>query len=161
METVWIDVINGAWPVIGTLGGAFIGAYLTNKNQKNILDRQSKLDHIKEIRAKKEETFLVYNEFLRVDGEIQIVSRYGGPFNSFNIEGYQKRIRPILYKKFHLLHQNVVDMVLEIDQNIARYDYNEGIEVDESDDLCDKYIDLLNEVHCHMKEGRDQLLMYE
>ncbi|GAA0343763.1 hypothetical protein GCM10008931_38780 [Oceanobacillus oncorhynchi subsp. oncorhynchi] len=161
METTWIDVINGAWPVIGALGGAFIGAYFTNKNQKYSLERQKEIDDTKEKREKLEERYSIYNIFLKVDGENYLVTHSGGPYNEFGVEDYQEEIRPILYSKFHLLHQDVADIVLRIDNKIAECSYYEEITKDQYNYLCDMYFDLRHKISAHMDEGRKELLMID
>lgn len=139
---------------IGTLGGAFIGGYLTSKSQKYNISKQIEWDQDKERRSQIKETLEVYNEVLKIDGTIQVVDHNNGNYLEINIVEYSDYIRPLLYKKFHQLHQDVAHAIEGMDNDIERYNFNEEITDDEQEELASDYLELIQMLKSHLKSYR-------
>lgn len=150
----WASVIIKSLPVIGTLGGAFIGSYYTSRSQHKLLKEQIKVERAKELENKEIETLKVYNEILKIDGQTLMVTRLGGPYNEFDVNDYQKEIRPVVYNSFHLLHHDVVNTIRNMDSQISEANYNEEITSLDSDWLATEYFRLIEQIERHIENYR-------
>lgn len=52
----WIQLISDAFPILGALGGAFIGGYFTSKSQKDVIsieiEREKERERNQEMKEK-------------------------------------------------------------------------------------------------------------
>lgn len=123
LHLAWSQFLTGILPLIGVIVGGFI-TYLT---QTKTLNKQLKRDIEKEKETKILERFLVYNEILNLDGEIQMQYYMGGGSTKFNLADYRDKIRPLFYSKFHLLNQDIAQAIRKMDMIIKEADFNEEL----------------------------------
>lgn len=141
--TILITAVSG-------IGGAFIGAYFTRKSQLDLLIREEN----KEKRQVQKEALEIYNRVLKVDGESIVTIPVGGPIVEFDLKIYQDEIRPILFEKYHLIHDDVAKIVSEIDAIVQQCNFNEEITKEDHDDLCHKYYSLIDNIKKHIYDFR-------
>ena len=146
--------ITSIFTVFGTLGGAFIGGYLTSNSQKNILKEKIQWDKEKEKKNQAKETFEVYNNVLEIDGVTQIIEHNGGHRMEFLEEEYNAHIRPVLFEKFHQLHEDVAGAVDRIDRSLSYYNFHEEITKEEEGRLAKEYFDLIQSIRSHLENYR-------
>lgn len=125
------QVFIGILPLLGVIVGGFI-TYLT---QTRVFNKQVKRDERKEIEAKKIERLLVYNEVLKLEGEILMQSYIGGGLAEFNIEAYREKFRPLFYSKYHIINQDIAQEVRNMDRIIMAADFNEELDQEQNDSL--------------------------
>ncbi|WP_186578038.1 hypothetical protein [Aquibacillus kalidii] len=143
-------------PVLGVLGGAYIGGYLSNKSQQESIKQNAEIENLRQRKHEIIQTLEVYNSVLKIDGESLLVTPAGGTFVDFETELYQEGIRPLLYEKFHLIHSDVADIVRKMDQRIADCMFNEETEDTDHDYLIKQYVDLIHRIQNHLKDYRDR-----
>lgn len=129
-----------------TLGAVYLTQIWNRKTQKDLLKQQIIRDEIKEKRNELKETLEVYNQVLKMDGENTLIIPVGGPIFEFDLNIYQKEIRPILYEKYHLLHDEIARNVSEIDLAIKKCTYYEEVERDDHEYFCRKYSNLIRDI---------------
>jgi len=154
MENI-INLIKDALPMLGALGGAFIGGYFTKKSQHDLFNKEIARDREIEIRKEERETLEIYNEVLKIDGENLLVTYIGGSFVEFDIHIYQTKIRPIIYLKFHLIHKDVADVIRALDYKIASCNFYEEINADEQSYLVKHYNELIDSMQRHVANYRE------
>lgn len=150
----WMELLSVLIPVLGVLGGAYIGGHYTNRTQKVTLLTEEELNRKKQRNNQMLETLKTYNSVLKIDGEHLLVMHVGGGNNEFDIEFYQEYIRSSLYGKFHMIHDDVAITVREIDNMIAECSYNEEINRDEYNVICSLYFQLINQIETHLNNFR-------
>ncbi|MEC0089911.1 hypothetical protein [Paenibacillus macquariensis] len=140
-------------PVLGTLAGTLLGmfgAFLTNIHKKRADEKDAlrkrtweKEDRdISELKDMKNIKYEVYNNILMKDGEVIIVTNAGNRL-SFDFISYSKEIRPLLFKKYHLLDLDVKDKVKKMDKKIAAMAFNEEATGYDEDDISSDYYRLI------------------
>lgn len=145
--------------VTGTI--TLIAVLLTQRGnkkvQKDLLELQMKRDEMKERRNEIKETLEVYNKILKVDGENTLVIEEEGKIEEFDLNVYQNEVRPILFEKYHLLHDEVAKIVAYIDLDIKRCRLFGEVEESDHYGLCKDYNNLIRNIrkniHDFRKEG--------
>lgn len=140
--------------LVGALGGAFIGGYLTSKSQKYNISRQIEWDKIKDQKQQLKEALEIYNKILEIDGSKYVVEHNGGNYLEINLEEYTRYVRPLLYEKFHQLHQDVADKVSSIDYQIELCNFAEELTDEDSERLAEMYLDLIVMIKLHLQNYR-------
>ncbi|MFV5912483.1 hypothetical protein [Bacillus cereus] len=142
--------------VTGTI--TLIAVLLTQKGnkkvQKDLLEIQMERDEMKERRKELIETLEVYNKILKVDGENTVVIDEEGKLREFDFNIYQKEVRPILYERYHLLHDEVAMIVMLIDEDIKRCKLFGEIEDSDNYGLCKGYDDLIKNIRKNIHDFR-------
>lgn len=157
MEDKIIEIVRDIIPVLGALGGAYLGVYFTRKTQLDLFNREQMIEQIKEKRDRTEKTMRVYSEIARSNGEEVIVSRVGGDITDFNFEIYINKIRPIIFDGFIYIHSDVAEIVDDIDSRLAECGFNEEALVDDHLYLCSKYFDLTALINSKLDAYRKQM----
>lgn len=139
---------------VGAIVGAFIGGYLTSKSQKNNITRQIEWDKIKDQKQHLKEALEIYNKILEVDGSKHIVEHNGGHQLEIVLDEYTSHVRPVLYEKFHQLHQDVAEKVSSIDYEIERCNFAEELTDEDSEQLAEMYLDLIVMIKLHLQNYR-------
>ncbi|WP_249661057.1 hypothetical protein [Lysinibacillus fusiformis] len=137
---------------IGTISGAFLGAFISSKTQKNVISKQIEWDKVKMRNLQVNETMEVYNKVIEMDGSIYVIEhrhRLG-----IELGGYTKKVRPLLYEKFHQLHQNIADKVTRMDDIIEMCNFEEEISDENSEILAQIYMDIIEGIKRHLEEYR-------
>lgn len=101
---------------VATIIGLLIGSFSTYITQSKIKEKELKREQEKDKQIAITGCLEVYNEILKLDGEINLISNYGEENYIFQIGTYNEKLRPILYSKFHLLHKNVAEKVRSLDK---------------------------------------------
>ncbi|HDX9533046.1 TPA: hypothetical protein ROX87_002446 [Bacillus thuringiensis] len=146
------NIITG----VCTLMGAFGGVYWTQKGNKNMLEQQIIRDEIKEKRNELKETLKVYDKVLKVHGENTVVIEVDGKLEEFDFNVYQKEVRPILYERYHLLHDEVAEKVAYIDHDIKRCKFFGEFEDSDHYGLCKDYEILIKNIRKNIHEFRKE-----
>lgn len=139
---------------IGTISGAILGAFISSKTQKNIISKQIEWDKVKMRNLQVNETMDVYNKVIEMDGSIYVINHNYGHKTEIELGEYTKKVRPLLYEKFHQLHQNIADKVTQMDDIIELCNFEEDISDENSERLADIYIDIINAIKLHLEEYR-------
>lgn len=155
--------IGNAITAIATLSAsalAFFGAYKINKNnlknestkfQKQIDWEREKLqidfqrnDYINKLK--------VYNRVLKIDGEVTIITSY--PVE-FEFKNYQGKVRPLLFEEYHLLDQDIKDIVREIDNVTVLCNFIGEVQREHNEKLVNLYNKLINNIDNHYRTKDD------
>ncbi|KAB2396053.1 hypothetical protein [Bacillus cereus] len=139
----FIQAIGPVLTVISTLAAVWLTQKGNRTTQKNLLEQQIIRDEIKEKRNELKETLEVYNKILKVDGENTVVINEDGKLEEFDFDIYQKEVRPILYEKYHLLHDEVAERVALMDQVIKSCNFFQEVEREDHMELCGNYNKLI------------------
>ncbi|MFD1018288.1 hypothetical protein [Thalassobacillus hwangdonensis] len=160
MDTV-MQLLTDFIPVIAALGGAMVGGYFSRKSQNDAIQLQIERD--KEIAKKQEmnELMSIYNDILRINGEKIMVAHVGGGHTELDIKLYEQAIRPLVYEKFHLIHENVAKIVEKIDRKLAECNFHEEITPENHQFLATAYWDLINKINEHLAEYRESRFNYK
>ncbi|GMA50088.1 hypothetical protein GCM10025857_14450 [Alicyclobacillus contaminans] len=122
----WITpVISGASGVIGASVGVF-GNILHTRIQQHLREMEQK-------ERRMEQRYLAYNEVLDLNGRERIL--YPGKGRGWDAELYVQRIRPVLFRNFHLLGDKVRGQVRTLDHRLQRRQWKELTEEDVPDEL--------------------------
>lgn len=135
----FIQAIGPVLTVISTLAAVWLTQKGNRTTQKNLLEQQIIRDEIKEKRNELKETLEVYNKILKVDGENTVIINEDGKLEEFDFDIYQKEVRPILYEKYHLLHDEVAERVALMDQVIKSCNFFQEVEREDHMELCVNY----------------------
>ncbi|MGG3042604.1 hypothetical protein ABEO76_05260 [Bacillus anthracis] len=134
-----------------------IAVWLTQKGnkkvQKDLLELQIKRDEMKEKRNELKETLEVYNQVLKINGENAVIDYDNNGFSKLDLKVYQQKIRPILYEKYHLLHDEVAKIVADMDSIIGHM-YFGGEGHTEHMNLSDKYNKLIESIEQKIRDFR-------
>lgn len=129
----WIGNLITALATLAASSIALFSAIIINKNSiKNEQDKFNKQlqwekEKIKD-QVRKEHLsllFCVYNKVLKAMGETVIT--YHHPVN-FHTKNYNEKIRPILYESYHLLDQDIRELVRNIDSAISMEEFYDNEE---------------------------------
>ncbi|MGD6835484.1 hypothetical protein ACQCVL_02670 [Bacillus thuringiensis] len=152
----FIQAIGPVLTVISTLAAVWLTQRGNRKTQKNLLEQQIIRDEIKERRNELKETLEVYNKILKVDGENAVVIDEDGKLKEFDFNIYQKEVRPILYEKYHLLHDEVAKIVTCIDHDIKRCQFFGEVEDRDHYGFCKDYDDLIKNIRKNIYDFRKE-----
>ncbi|PFF63976.1 hypothetical protein [Bacillus cereus] len=144
------NIITGVCTLIGALGGV----YWTQKGNKDSLKQQIIRDEMKEKRNELKEALEIYNRILKVSRERSVIIDNGGLPEEFNFNVYQKEVRPILYEKYHLLHDEVAKIVTDIDSIIGYMYFGGGDDRTEHMNLGNKYNKLIENIEQRIRDFR-------
>ena len=136
--------------------GVIIGGLLTYFTQAKIATNQLKREKEREKENKKAERFIVYNEVLKIDGEIQMLY-INSHIAEFNLQAYREKIRPLFYTRFHLLHEEIANSVRLMDIIISEADLSEELLLEEGERLIAFYSKILTEIEKEMKSYRETI----
>lgn len=146
----WSQIFTGLLPLLGVLVGGLV-TYITQNsaiNKKNMQEKE------KEILAKKIELLEVYNIILKLDGENQMQEHVGGSLIEFNIIVFKDKMRPVLYSKYHLLHNDIADILRRMDSILTLGMFMNEYQIEHHDQLTDLYNNLLNNIEQHINRYR-------
>lgn len=144
-------------PILGTLGGTFLGVYFTRKTQLDLFTSETRIQKQKELSDRIEKTMKIYSEIVRADGEEVIVTRVGGHVTEFNFQIYVDKIRPIIFDGFIYIHSDVAKIVDGIDSRIAECNFNEEALTEDHLYLCSRYFELTSAIDSHLEDYRKAL----
>ncbi|HDR4482477.1 hypothetical protein COD21_12325 [Bacillus cereus] len=155
-----IQALGPILTVVSTLAAVWLTQKWNRQTQKELLEQQLIRDAKKERRNELKETLEVYNKILKAYGENEVVIE--GPkaenLGEFDFNVYQEKIRPILYEKYHLLHDEIAETVAGIDELLKKCSYFEEVERIDHFDLIEKYEKLIRivkqNIYNFRKEGR-------
>ncbi|PFC50534.1 hypothetical protein COJ11_30390 [Bacillus cereus] len=140
--------------LLGTLAGAIIGIVGAIITQNKSFKRQIELERNKlewnESQNNKNLKFEVYNELLEKNGVSQVIELdRNKPMDiyQFQVGNYLTCIRPILFKKFHVLDSDIQEKVLRIDEEIRRCEWYEDVDEDDNKGFLDLYNAILRRVN--------------
>ncbi|EJS58184.1 hypothetical protein ICG_01923 [Bacillus cereus BAG1X1-3] len=102
---------------------ALAGVWLTQRGNKKTLNQQLIRDEKKYKRDEQKEVLEMYNRVIKLDGEYMMHNDVGGPILKFNKKAYNDNFRPIIYEKYHLLDQDMLLIVAEMDERIKMCTY--------------------------------------
>ncbi|WP_268627530.1 hypothetical protein [Paenibacillus alvei] len=152
-ETHWIGNAITAISTISASALTFLGTYFMSKNNnkreldklhKNIEWEREKIE-LEIERKERLDKLKIYNKILKTDGETIIQTSY--PVE-FHFKNYKEKIRPLLYEEFHLLDQNIKDIVRDIDSTISLCDFLGEVQKEE-DKILELYNDLIKNINNH------------
>ncbi|MGE8004393.1 hypothetical protein [Lysinibacillus sp. NPDC093216] len=143
---------------LGTIIGAFLGANISSRTQKNIISKQIKWDKIKARNLQVNETMEIYSKVLEMDGSLHVIEFNSGHQTEIRLGEYTKKIRPLLFEKFHQLHQDVADQVSDMDELIELCNFEEELSDENSERLAHMYIKLINIIKRHLSMYRENFL---
>lgn len=149
-----LKLVNSLLPVFTALGGALLAGYFSTKNNRELIKIEQEREKRKVEREETIQRFEVYNIFLRVDGENNIITPIGGSHREFDINLYVKTVRRILYEKYHLLNSDVAEEIANIDLIIERCNYYEEITRSDHELLCSHYYKLEKNIKKHIYQNR-------
>ncbi|WP_152976433.1 hypothetical protein [Alkalihalophilus marmarensis] len=153
-------LIKDFLPVFSALIGIYLGSYLTSKNQRNLFKQQVLWEERKEYKIKEENKLAAYNKILLLNREHPVIDhdiQHGSPI-LFDVDNYEKYMRPILYDNYHFIDQDVLNCLENIEGSLKIYEYNQEITGEEHFDLCSGFNELLKRVKDHIKLYRDKTL---
>ncbi|WAA10833.1 hypothetical protein [Fervidibacillus albus] len=153
---ILLELINAILPAISAIVGALIGGYFTRKAQHDLLDIEIAKEENKEKRRRETEVLTLYNKILKIDGEEMLVVHLAGPGNEFEIDIFVKKIRPLIYEKFHIVHKDIADLVRQIDEIIAACNYYEDFTLEDHQNLVRIYFKIISHVQRHIENYREQ-----
>lgn len=141
---------------VATLGAVYLTQLWSRKTQKDLLEQQVIRDEKKEKRDELKETLEVYNKILKIHGENSVVIDVADRLAEFDFNVYQKEIRPILYEKYHLLHEEVAERVALMDQVIKNCNFFKEVEREDHIELCGNYNRLIRIMRQHIYNFRKE-----
>jgi len=150
-----MEIIEMLIAPIATIAGLLVGSLSTYFSQSRMKEKELIRENEKEKQKILLDCLDVYNQILKLDGENILVSHLGGMFDSFKIETYKEKIRPILYSKFHLLNKDVADSVREMDNLIAEASYYEEFIDGQEQYLVSLYHKMIKAIEKHLESFRD------
>lgn len=132
-EVQWIGNLITA---IATVAASAIGFYSAIKINKNSLSNERKKfnDQLLWEKQKIESEFFreqiskkyeIYNQILKASGEVYVLIH--DP-TDFHYKNYFDNIRPLLYQNFHLIDDDIRDLVRDIDSNYSMEEFVGEIE---------------------------------
>ncbi|WP_053215725.1 hypothetical protein [Niallia circulans] len=151
-----IDILSIILPVISALGGAYLGGFFTRRVQNDSLRFTIEREEFKERKNEINETLLIYNKLLEIDGSHLMITHIGGSQIEFEINTYLEKIRPHIYEKFHLIHKDVAELIKEIDKAIQYCNFNEEITWAEHEGIAKNYYKLIEKVEQHIENYRNR-----
>ncbi|MGE7952171.1 hypothetical protein [Lysinibacillus xylanilyticus] len=137
---------------IGTISGAILGAFISSKTQKNVISKQIEWDKVKMRNLQVNETMEVYNKVIEMDGSIFVIEHRNRL--AIDLDEYTKKVRPLLFEKFHQLHQDIADKVTLMDDIIEICNFEEELSDDNSESLAQIYLDIISAIKLHLEEYR-------
>ncbi|MBH0166270.1 hypothetical protein IHV12_15210 [Fictibacillus sp. 7GRE50] len=156
MKDMLLELIKVIFPASVGLIGAFLGIYFTRKTQNDLFDKEIKKEEQKEKRLEVIDALDIYSRVLKLDGENTLVTNGGGGFYEFDITLYLKEVRPILYEKFYLLHEDIAEYIIDLDERIQNINYEEQLKTEDDYYLQDRYFDLIKAIKSHLSEFRSK-----
>ncbi|MEM5633387.1 hypothetical protein COJ11_14690 [Bacillus cereus] len=141
---------------VATLGAVYLTQLWSRKTQKDLLEQQVIRDEKKEKRDELKETLEVYNKILKIHGENSVVIDVADRLAEFDFNVYQKEVRPILYEKYHLLHEEVAERVALMDQVIKNCNFFKEVEREDHIELCGNYNRLIRIMRQHIYNFRKE-----
>ncbi|EOO66481.1 phage protein [Bacillus cereus VD196] len=124
---------------VATLGAVYLTQLWSRKTQKDLSEQQVIRDEKKEKRNELIETLEIYNKILKIHGENSVVIDVADKPEEFDFNVYQKEVRPILYEKYHLLHEEIAERVALMDQIIKSCNFFQEVEREDHTELCSNY----------------------
>lgn len=155
----WKDLIIAAIAVIGTLGGAYISGHFSIKSQYRAFSKQMEWDKEKEQKADRITTLEAYSEILEIAGKLKIIQLYEGYEHGYdgltmNLVLYEEEVRPLLYKRFYQLDQDVALSVKAIDADKESYILHNDAEFWQIERTAEEYQDLIQKIELHLENHR-------
>ncbi|MEK5038965.1 hypothetical protein [Sporosarcina sp. FSL K6-3457] len=136
------------------LSGVLVGHISTYFTQNATLNKQIKNEIRRDKKAENIERILVYNEILKLEGEVQMLTD-AGDHAEFDLEAYREKFRPILYSKFHLLDQDISIFVRGIDIIITSTDIFGEIGRRNNDKLVELFNKMIVDIEKHIDNYRN------
>lgn len=135
----FIPLFSSITTAVATLGAVYLTQLWSRKTQKDLSEQQVIRDEKKEKRNELKETLEIYNKILKIHGENSVVIDVADKPEEFDFNVYQKEVRPILYEKYHLLHEEIAERVALMDQVIKSCNFFREVEREDHTELCINY----------------------
>ncbi|MCT6816701.1 MAG: hypothetical protein M3043_09890 [Lysinibacillus fusiformis] len=143
---------------LGTICGAILGGVISSKTQKSVFLMQKEKDEQNTKYIQSKETLEIYNKVLEMHGTAYIIEHNSGFLTEFLIDEYLDKVRPLLYERFHQLHQNVADKVIELDEIIEMCNFNDDVSDQDSEMLANFYTVMIENIKLHLKDYRNNYI---
>lgn len=156
----YIPVISALTTGVITAVSTITAVVLTQKGNKKIqmalLDQQLIRDEKKEKRNELKEILSTYSQVLRINREKELHIKVEGTNMDFDLNFYKSEIRPILFEKYYVLHDDIALSVKRIDDVIKKCNYTQKVERDDHILLNHNYSVLVTNMRQHIYNFRKE-----
>lgn len=143
-------------PAVIAIFGVIVGSVSTYFSQSLLLKKQIKRDQEKEKELKLVETMDIYSKFLDVKGNVPVLQKIDSSTLEIDLDKYEKHIRPILMEKIYLIHDDVSQIIMNINRQIEVSNYNEEITKREEEWIVSQYLQLEDLIIKHLHDYRNK-----
>lgn len=149
--TVTISLLSG-W------GGAFIAGYFSRKASTDAIDREYKIAVEKRKDAERIELLNLYVSIIKADYEKGIVEHFPNGMMQLNHNDYDEEIRPKIYDKYYLIHENIIKYFNNIENKNAEIDAVGRFDNEDMIDLACNYLKMIEEIKKIVDSNRMTLM---
>lgn len=137
--------------LMGTLGEAFIGSFISSSNQRRLFKEEKKAEEQALERERHAKTIQIYNDFLEANGRSSLAGSVEQP--EFQYKYYKNEIRPIFYKNISYLHNEIIDLILKVDDEISYHEYFMEGPYESEEKAIEHYSEIYRTIIKYIKKG--------
>lgn len=149
MKSEYVTLLTVFVSLLSVLGGAFITGYFSRKASIDAIDREHKLSLEKRKESERLELLNLYVSIIKLDYEKNPVEHgFNGEAN-FDYNFFDDEMRPKIYDKYYLIHENVIIHFNQIENKnaaIANSDAFGGFDESDITDIAYSYENMIEEV---------------
>jgi hypothetical protein len=126
MKTEYVTLLTVAVSLLSGWGGAFIAGYFSRKSSIDAMDKEYQLSLEKRNETERRELLNLYVSIIKSDFERSPITLYPNGLLSLDQRFYDDEIRPKIYEKYYLIHENVIIHFNQIEKRNAEINANDG-----------------------------------
>lgn len=149
MKSEYVTLLTITISLLSGWGGALISGYFSRKASTDAIDKEHKLEIEKRKEAERIELLNLYVAIIKLDYEKNPVEYGLNGEARFDNDFFYDEIRPKIYDKYYLIHENVINYFNQIENKneaIANSDMFGGFDAGDIIDIAHSYENMVKEI---------------
>ncbi len=146
MKPEYVTLLTVTISLLSGLGGAFITGYFSRKTSTDAIDREHNLAIKKRKESERRELLQLYVSIIKLDYEKNPIEYSPNGTRHLDYSFFNDEIRPRIYDKYYLIHENVIVHFNQIENRNAEINAVGGYDDIDVMDIAYSYENLIEEI---------------
>lgn len=146
IKTEYVTLLTVTVSLLSGWGGAFIAGYFSRRANIEVMEKEHQISLEKMKETERINLLQLYVSIIKLDFEKNPITYYPNGAMSLDDNFFKDEIRPLVYDKYHLIHEKVIVYFNNIEKCNA--EINNTGNYDEMDmvDIANTYLNMVTEI---------------
>lgn len=158
MKAEYVTLLTVTISLLSGWGGSLISGYLSRKASTEIIEKEYKLSLQKRRESERRELLQVYVTIIKLDFEKSPITHYPNGALSLDDNYFSEEIRPVMYDKYYLIHEDVILHFNQIENKSAEINATGNFGELDAIDIAYSYENMIEEIKLIVDTQRTRTL---